>query len=296
MFYIKKNWAFSFFKLFLKSINIFIRRQIFSGFNKIFLLKNILERIIIFFFNFKKEFKMSTTLTSMVSFSSPIVLSQITKTFSSFTSTGASSISSSALSSLAQCSNQLSCDAVTQKNLMKDFSKCQLVINQDEIFSKIKAIAQRIDLEYQNKEVVIVMIMKGAFVFVADLIREITIPCNIETIKCSSYGQKGVQRQDLSIEGLDKLNLENKNVIVADDIFDSGHTLDKVMREILKKKPASLKSLIALLKNNPKRKSDVALPDFYLFQIENKFVIGYGLDYKERYRGLKGIYYIEENK
>jgi len=177
---------------------------------------------------------------------------------------------------------------------MKDFLNRHLIIHQDEIKSKISQIAQRIDLDYKEKEIVFVMIMKGSFIFVADLVRELKTPFTLEIITCSSYGQKGMKRSELSIEGLDKLDLENKHVIIADDIFDSGHTLDKVKKEILEKKPLSLKTLVMLVKKNPKKKSGIALPDYYLFEVENKFVVGYGLDYKEYFRGLKDIYFIQE--
>ena len=179
------------------------------------------------------------------------------------------------------------------KDMEIDFSNLELMISQDEIKSKIVLLAQLIDQEYKDKEVVLLMIMKGSFIFTSDLIREIKTPCAIEFVICSSYGQRGKKRGDLTIEGLDKLDLKSKHVIVVDDIFDSGATLSSVMKEVEKQDPETLKSLIMLLKKTPKRLANVQLPNWYLFEIEDKFVIGYGLDYKEYFRGLKGIYSIE---
>jgi hypoxanthine phosphoribosyltransferase len=175
-----------------------------------------------------------------------------------------------------------------------DFTNLELMISQDQIRSKIIEIAERIDEDYKDNEIVFLMIMKGAFIFTSDLIREIKTPFSIETIKCSSYGLKGKKRGNLTIHGLEKLDLKNKHVIVVDDIFDSGATLNTVMDIVEKEKqPASLKSLILLLKNTDKRLKGYVLPHYYLFEIEDKFVVGYGLDYKEYFRGLKGVYTIE---
>lgn len=174
-----------------------------------------------------------------------------------------------------------------------DFSNLELMISQDEIKSKIVQLSQSIDEQYKDKEIVFLMIMKGAFIFTSDLVREIKTPFSIESIKCSSYGLKGKERGNLTIEGIEKLDLTSKHVIVVDDIFDSGKTLSSVMKIVEKQNPASLKSLILLVKNTERRLKDVDLPDFSLFEIEDRFVVGYGLDYKEYFRGLKGIYSVE---
>jgi len=174
-----------------------------------------------------------------------------------------------------------------------DFSNLELMISQEDIKSKIVQLAQTIDDDYKDKEIVFLMIMKGAFIFTSDLVREIKTPFSIETIKCSSYGLRGKERGELTIQGLEKLDLQSKHVIVVDDIYDSGKTLSSVMKEVKKQNPASLKSLILLVKNTERRLENIDLPDFSLFEIEDKFVVGYGLDYKEYFRGLKGIYSVE---
>ncbi len=179
------------------------------------------------------------------------------------------------------------------ESMKDDFSNIQILIDQKEIRSKIIEIAQTIDSDYKDKEIVILMIMKGAFIFTSDLIREIKTPFCVETISCSSYGQKGKHRGELTVKGLENLDLKSKHVLIVDDIFDSGNTLSTVTKEVEKQSPSSIKSLVLLVKKSPNRIKNFIFPNYYLFEIEDKFVIGYGLDYKEYFRGLKGIYFIQ---
>lgn len=171
-----------------------------------------------------------------------------------------------------------------------NFSNIKLLIDSQDIKAKIIQISQKIDFDYKDKEIVIVMILKGSFIFTADLIREIKTPFSIETITCSSYGKKGTKRGSLTVKGLENLDLKYKNVLIIDDIFDSGATISAVSQEIQKQNPATIKSLVMLVKKTKNRIKNSIFPDYYLFEVEDKFVIGYGLDYKEYFRGLKGIY------
>lgn len=162
------------------------------------------------------------------------------------------------------------------------------LIEEQRISSKVKEYAAKINAEYKDKDLVIVMVMKGALCLVADLIRELDIPLDVEYVQCSSYGQRGSQRGELQVIGLDRLNIHNRDVLIVDDIFDSGHTLSTLMEALKVKQPRSVKSLVLLTKNVPHVTN--YRPDYTLFSIENLFVVGYGLDYKERYRGLSGVY------
>lgn len=166
-----------------------------------------------------------------------------------------------------------------------------LLISMDEIQDKIAKVVVQLESDYKDQEIVVVMIMKGAICLVADLIRAISLPCVVESIQASSYGAHGKTRGNLQIKGIESLDLFSKNVLLVDDIFDSGNTLFQVHQALAEKKPKSLKSLVLLSKNV----SDLEYqPDYILFSIENRFVVGYGLDYKEYYRGLKGIYLFKE--
>lgn len=164
----------------------------------------------------------------------------------------------------------------------------ELLISPEEISHKLQEVADKINEEYQHEELTILMVMKGAICLSADLIRYLHVPCTIEYMRASSYGQKGTVRGEVKITGTDHLDLASKNVLVVDDIFDSGSTMTAIVEHLQEKQPKSLKTLVLLLKNVPRQTS--YLPDYTIFEIENRFVVGYGLDYKEYYRGLPGIY------
>lgn len=162
-----------------------------------------------------------------------------------------------------------------------------LLISSNQIKERVTEIAAQLDHDYQGKEIVLVMVMKGAVCIASDLIREIKTPCSLEYVKASSYGNKTVAGQ-LTLSGFDVISLKDKHVLLVDDIYDTGATICEIKRQLLEHQPESLKTLVLLLKN--KERSTQEIPDYILFNIENEFVIGYGLDYDELYRGLPGIY------
>ena len=169
-----------------------------------------------------------------------------------------------------------------------DLTQLELLISEESILQKIEEAAAELDEIFGGDEFTIVMIMKGSICLVADLLRNIRSPCSLEFIQATSYGQKGVERGELSFFGLENIDVHQKNVLLVDDIFDSGVTLSEAMKHLTAQNPKSLKSLVLLSKKVP-RKTDY-LPDFALFEIEDRFVVGYGLDYKELYRGLPGVF------
>jgi len=173
-----------------------------------------------------------------------------------------------------------------------DISDFKVLISHEEIKTKIFQMSQIIDDEYNGKEIQIIMILKGSFIFASDFVREIKTPFTIDTLSCSSYGNRGKKQGKLLIQGLDEVDVKSKNILLIDDIFDNGKTINTVKEELFKKEPLSIKTLVLLLKKK-RRLENVQLPDYYMFELENKFVIGYGLDYKEYFRGLKDIYSIE---
>jgi hypoxanthine phosphoribosyltransferase len=167
----------------------------------------------------------------------------------------------------------------------------ELLISEKKISNKLLEISKKLDVDYQDKELMIVMIMKGALCLVADLIRHIQTRCSIEFVQGSSYGYQGVKRGELKVFGIDHLNIDGKNVLVVDDIFDSGITLNHVVSQLKEKRPKSIRSLVLLSKKVARKVNYI--PDYILFEIEDQFVVGYGLDYKEYYRGLSGVYALE---
>ena len=166
------------------------------------------------------------------------------------------------------------------------------LIDKKQITSKIRRIARAIDREYAGKDLTILMVLKGSICLVADLIRCLSVPCEIEVVQAQSYGEKGAKRGELQIFGLDRLDLKNRDILIVDDIFDSGKTLLTLKEAIQKKEPRSIRTLVLLSKKVSR--DSTYRPDYVLFDIENQFVVGFGLDYKEHYRNLSGIFILEE--
>jgi hypoxanthine phosphoribosyltransferase len=165
----------------------------------------------------------------------------------------------------------------------------ELLISREEISQKIQEVAAQIDAEYEGKDLAIIMIMKGSLCVAADFIRQLHVPFTLEYMKASSYGQNGMTSGELKITGLENFDFTSKDVLIIDDIFDTGKTMATIVQHLKSKNPKSLKTLVLLLKKNP-RQITYYRPDYALFEIEDRFVVGFGLDYKEYYRGLPGVY------
>ncbi len=170
--------------------------------------------------------------------------------------------------------------------MIEEEAQLKELISSDLINERLIQVAQLLDEKYCGEELTLLMIMKGAVCLAADLMRCLNIKLSIDYIRCRSY--KGQSRGELIIIGEENLNLENKNVLVIDDIFDSGTTMDSVIKKLKLKNPKKIESLVLL--NKLVSKSTDYRPDYALFDIEDLFVIGYGLDYNENYRGLPGIF------
>ena len=163
-------------------------------------------------------------------------------------------------------------------------------LSAESIQREVKELAKSINTNYSGKKVTFVAILNGAFMFASDLLKEITLDCEITFVKVSSYkGSMSTGRVDELI-GLNE-NLTGKHVIILEDIVDTGITMDKIHKLIELQLPDSLK-ICTLLYKKDAHKGRV-MPDYVAFEIENKFVVGYGLDYDEAGRNLKEIYQIK---
>ncbi|MDP1834341.1 MAG: hypoxanthine phosphoribosyltransferase [Chlamydiales bacterium] len=161
------------------------------------------------------------------------------------------------------------------------------IISAEQIAQRIALIAEQVDADYKGEDITIVMVMKGAVPVTADLMRQLKCPCTLEFIQTSSY-KGGTTSGKLEMMGAERLNLEGKNVLVVDDIFDTGKTMATIVEKIQTQKNAkSVKSLVLLEKNSTK--VTAYKPDYVCFNIPDEFVIGYGLDYDEYYRNLPSI-------
>ena len=159
----------------------------------------------------------------------------------------------------------------------------ELLISREEIGLRIAEIAKTLDATYDK--LTVVMIMKGAFILVADLVRAMSIPVDVEFIQCISY-RGTMERGPLTMLGIDALHLADQDVLIVDDVVDSGETLLQVRKALQLQGPKSLHTLVLLGKKRPR----VIEPDYTLFDIEDNFIIGYGLDLEGYYRGLPDIY------
>ncbi|MFC2049246.1 hypoxanthine phosphoribosyltransferase [Chlamydiota bacterium] len=163
-----------------------------------------------------------------------------------------------------------------------------LVLSSAEIAAKIHEAAVQVNCDYADKDLTVVMILKSAICVTADLIRHIDVPFKLEFLRANSYGYNGTKGGQLTIENLDQLEIEGRDVLLVDDIFETGNTILGVMAKLQERHPKSIKTLLLLVKDIPRKTT--YRPDYVLFDIPDLFVIGYGLDYKEFYRGLPDIY------
>jgi hypoxanthine phosphoribosyltransferase len=169
--------------------------------------------------------------------------------------------------------------------------KPKILIPEVKLQGRLDELAEEIRHDYKGKEIVAVCILKGSFIFFSDLIRKIDLPMSCEFLGVSSYGSKMVSSGEVKVTLDINDPLENKHVIVFEDIIDSGLTLSYIMNALRARKPASLKSC-ALLFKPESLKTEIAA-DYLGFKIGNEFVVGYGIDYAGKFRGLPYVGYVE---
>ncbi len=169
--------------------------------------------------------------------------------------------------------------------------KIKVLLSEEEVDSKIKEIGEQISKDYEGRQVHLVCVLKGGSFFMCELAKRITVPVSLDFMSVSSYGSdtksSGVVR---IVKDLDE-PLKGKDVIVIEDIVDSGHTLSYLLEMLKNREPASLR-LCTLLDKPERRVADVHV-DYTGFQIPDEFVVGYGLDYDQRYRNLPYIGVVE---
>jgi len=161
----------------------------------------------------------------------------------------------------------------------------RILISREQIQAKVQEMAAQISDEYADKDPVFLGVLKGVVVFFADMVREITVPCEIDFMCLSSYGGTNstgdvVVKKDLSVD------IKGRHVVILEDIYDTGRSLEFTYKYLMSKEPASLK-ICTLLDKPERRVAGITLvPDYVGFTIPNEFVVGYGLDFNEHYRNL----------
>lgn len=167
----------------------------------------------------------------------------------------------------------------------------KILIPEIKLQARVAEIASEINHDYQGKEIVAICVLKGSFVFFSDVIRKLDIPLSCEFLGVSSYGNKMVSSGEVKVTLDINEPLENKHVIIFEDIVDSGLTLSYIMNSLRARRPATLKSCSLLLKPDS-LKADINV-DYLGFKIGKEFVVGYGIDYAGKHRGLPYIGYLE---
>ena len=163
----------------------------------------------------------------------------------------------------------------------------QVLLSQQQIREKVEELGAQISQDYVGKEPVLVSVLKGAFIFMADLCRAITIPCSMDFMAASSYGAGTESSGRVRIiKDLDTI-IQNKHVILVEDVLDSGITLHYLIQLLRQRQPASLR-LVTLLDKPARRRAQVDV-DYCGFQVPDAFLVGYGLDYGEKYRNLPDV-------
>jgi len=171
-------------------------------------------------------------------------------------------------------------------SMLNDIEK--VLISEEELQRRIGELAAELNALYTDEDLpILVCILKGAFVFLADLTRQLTFRHELDFMEISSYGKAtsstGVVRILLDLAS----NIEGRHVLIVEDIVDSGHTLDYILRSFAARQPASVR--VATLLDKPTRRSVDVCVDFVGFQVPDEFVMGYGLDYAEQYRNVPFI-------
>lgn len=165
------------------------------------------------------------------------------------------------------------------------------MITQEEMRKRIQELGLRIAKDYQEKDLLMIGVLKGAFVFFADLTRAIPLPLHVDFLVVSSYGEKKKSSGAVKVLSDISQNVKGKDVLVVEDIVDSGLTLTFLKKKLMARKPNSLR-FCTLLDKPQRRKTEVTI-DYVGFTIPNKYVVGYGLDYENKYRNLPYIAVLE---
>ena len=164
------------------------------------------------------------------------------------------------------------------------------LIDSGKIQARVAEIGAEISRNYQGRDLVLLVVLKGALVFAADLIRKITLDFNLSFIRARSY-QGVASAGDVCFTLLPESSVRDRHILVVEDILDSGHTWVAIRAWLERRSPASI-ALCALL-DKPFRRVEEIRPDYVGFVIDDHFVVGYGLDLEERYRGLPDIHTVE---
>ncbi len=174
---------------------------------------------------------------------------------------------------------------------MNDVSK-EILFSRDEIQKRVKEIASQISKDYAGRELIMIGVLRGAFIFMADLIREISIPCRVDFARLASYGAGSESSGKVVMTKDIETSIKDKDILIVEDIVDTGLTLQYLVGWLKERNPRSLKTCVFLDKRKRRKISFEA--EYVGFTIDDGFVVGYGLDFNEKYRFSPDIYIIKQ--
>lgn len=165
------------------------------------------------------------------------------------------------------------------------------LFTKEEISKRVEELGKELDEFYQDKDLVVLSLLRGGFIFTADLIRELSIPVEVDFMTTSSYGDSEVSSGNVNIVHDLRTTIRDRDVLIVDDIIDSGYTLEKVIESLNNKEPNSIK--VCTMLDKPSRRKVEISPDFVGFTIPDVFIVGYGLNYGDHYRNIPYIFTFE---
>jgi len=174
---------------------------------------------------------------------------------------------------------------------MNQISK-QILFSRDEIQKRVREIASRISKDYAGRELVVIGILRGAFIFMADLVRELNVPCKVDFVRVASYGASSESSGKVVMTKDIETSIKGRDILIVEDIVDTGLTLQYLVKWLKERSPNSLKICVFLDKR--KRRKVTFEADYVGFTIDDGFVVGYGLDFNEQFRFFPDVYIINE--
>ncbi|WP_417092363.1 hypoxanthine phosphoribosyltransferase [Intestinimonas timonensis] len=163
----------------------------------------------------------------------------------------------------------------------------RVLFTEQELKDRVAEIAAQIDKDYAGKEPMLISVLRGSFIFMADLVRSISLPCTVDFMAVSSYGSGTTSSGQVKITKDLSESIEGRDIIVVEDILDSGNTLSYLFQLLQARHPASVR--LCTLLDKPSRRTKAVTADYTGFTVDDLFVVGYGLDYAEKYRNLPYI-------
>ncbi len=168
----------------------------------------------------------------------------------------------------------------------------KILISCDEIAETVNRLAHDIETDYQDRQPLLIGVLKGSFVFMADLIRRLDLPLELDFIRLSSYDAARVSSGKVKVVSATKMPVKGRDILVIEDIVDTGITVSFLLDYLKNKQPASLK--VCTLTDKPSRRRVPVPIDYCGFTVPNRFIVGYGLDCDQRFRNLPDIYTVED--